>query len=329
VSPASGFNLVRLSPTPDTSAVGYSTSGSGKFGLGVNTAEGTGKCTQVNAPKELLTLALQNGPGATNPLAGKYIDYMELDIEWKFNATINVALYRDGAAVGDPYVISCVDSDCGPDSADGDNNRIRVPATGTVLFDEMRLFATGGSGAAVTLEAGSDGTPVFPSGLGASLSTKESVFHVMSLGEGVLTCGEGSNLATEGAAVTVTRLSAPGDPMSNPDGSDCIPINYELTRDGNQVDFLKDPTQDPNASFTVQVNAWDPETAQNPIPASIVSPPTGQSLVWCDGTSAAPVMPEGDYFWCMFAQSAELVSEGQMQVSESMLLEGDARITRP
>src|SRR5688500_158182 len=134
VSPASGFNLVGLSPTPGTSAVGYSTSGSARFGLGINTAEGTGKCTQVNAPNELLTLELQNGPGATNPLAGKYIDYMELDIEWKFNATINVALYRDGAPVGAPYVISCVDSDCGPDSADGDNNRIRVPATGTVLF---------------------------------------------------------------------------------------------------------------------------------------------------------------------------------------------------
>ncbi len=95
VSPASGFNLVSLSPTPGTSAVGYSTSGSAKYGLGVNTAEGTGKCTQINAPSELLTLELQNGPGQT-PFAGKYIDYMELDIEWKFNATINIGLNQAG-----------------------------------------------------------------------------------------------------------------------------------------------------------------------------------------------------------------------------------------
>lgn len=328
VSPATGFNLVKLSPTPGTSAVGYSTSGSGKFGLGINTAEGTGKCTQINAPNELLTLELQNGSGQT-PFAGKYLDYMELDIEWKFNATINIALYREGDQV-DSFSVSCADSDCGPDSADGDNNRIRVPATGTVLFDEIRLFATGGSGAAVTLEAGADGTPALPGGLGASLSTGESVFHVVALGEGVLTCGAGSNVATEGAAVTLTRLSEAGDPSSNPDGSPCIPINYELTRDGNLIDFLKDPTQDPNASFRVEVNAWDPETAQNPIPASTVFPPDpgGESLVWCDGTSAAPVMPAGDHFWCLVSQRSELVGSGQMQVYETVLLEGDARITR-
>jgi hypothetical protein len=130
--------------------------------------------------------------------------------------------------------------------------------------------------------------------------------------------------------VTLTRLSETGDPSSNPDGSPCIPINYELTRDGNLIDFLKDPTQDPNASFRVEVNAWDPETAQNPIPASTVFPPDpgGESLVWCDGTSTAPVMPAGDHFWCLVSQRSELVGSGQMQVYETVLLEGDARITR-
>ena len=328
VSPASGFNLVGLSPTPTTSAVGYSTSGSAKFGLGINTSEGTGKCTQINAPNELLTLELRNGSGQA--FAGKYIDYMELDVEAKFSATINIDLFREGVQV-DHFVESCTASDCGPDSADSDNFRIRVPREGAVLFDEMRLSAAGSSGAAVVLEAGADGTLALPSGLGASLSTKDSVFHVVSLGEGVLTCGAGSNVATEGAAVTLTRLSEQGDPSSNPDGSACVPINYELTRDGNLVDFLKDPTQDPNASFKVEVNAWDPETAQNPIPASVVFPPnpSGESLLWCDGTSAAPVMPAGDHFWCLVSQRSELVGGGQMQVYETVLLEGDARITRP
>ena len=39
-------------------------------------------------------------------------------------------------------------------------------------------------------------------------------------------------------------------------------------------------------------------------------------------------MPAGDHYWCLVAQSAELVGGGQMQVTEAVLLEGDARITR-
>ena len=340
VSPASGFNLVGLSPTPGTSKVGYSTSGSGKFGLGINTSEGTGKCTQTNTPNEKLTLSLLNGAGDPN-LEGMYVDYMELDIEAKFNAVISIELWRDGQQVGDTLVEDCTSSgsDCGPDSTDGDNFRLRVPAEGTVLFDEVRLYATGGSGAAVTLEAGADGTLAWPGGLGESLSTKDSIFHLVSLGEGVLSCdaGDGSAFAFEGATVTVERQSFPDNPDLNPDGTECIPINYELTRDLNTVEFLKDPTQDPNASFHIEVNAWDPEEAANPIPASKVYPPEplGQPLVWCDGTAAAPVMPAGDHFWCLFRQSAELVGFNEttqvteMQVTESVLLEGDARIIRP
>lgn len=342
-------SLFDLSPTPESSRVGYATSGAAKFGLGVNSAEGTGKCTQINAPNEMLTLSLRNG---APPLEGTYIDFMELDIEAKFNATINIELWRDGALV-DTFVEDCTSSgsDCGPDSADGDNFRLRVSAVNMALFDEVRLYATGGTGAAVTLEAGADGTNVYgfandvidgfaETELGG---TKDSVFHLVSLGEGVLTCnaGDGSAFAFEGATVTVERQSFPGNPDLNPDGTECIPINYELTRDGNTVDFIKDPTQDPNASFHVEVNAWDPEPAVNPIPPSMVFPPDplGEDLVWCDGTAAAPVMPdnpetpERDHFWCLFAQSAELVGPDesqvtQMQVTESVLLEGDARMTR-
>ena len=43
VSPASGFNLVALSEAPTSGHVGYSTNGSAKYGLGVNTGEGTGQ----------------------------------------------------------------------------------------------------------------------------------------------------------------------------------------------------------------------------------------------------------------------------------------------
>ena len=345
VSPSSGFNLMALSsaPSPGTK-VGYLTSSSSRYGLGVNNSavgEGTGKCTQINnyTNREVLDLSLQNAAG--QDMSGKYIDYMELDIEAKFNATINIQLWKDGVQVG-TEIISCTSSDCGPDSSDLDNFRVRVPASGTTLFDQVKLYATGPSGGAVTLEAGADGTLAYGAGdpdvngLGETLGTKDSLFHIVQLGEGVLDCG-GNNLATEGAAVTLTRNSGEG-PAFNPDGTPCIPINYDLTRSGNTVDFIKDAAQDPNASFTVEVNAWDPEPTPEPggapIPPSTVFPPAGgESIVWCDGTAAEPTMPEGHY-WCLIDIDAQLVPapDGEtgswMQVNETVLLEGDARITR-
>lgn len=341
VSPSSGFNLMALSSSPSPgSKVGYLTSSSSRYGLGVNNTgvnEGSGKCTQINnyASREVLDLSLQNAAGQA--MSGKYIDYMELDIEAKFNATINVEMWKDGVQVG-AETISCTSSDCGPDSSDGDNFRVRVPATGETLFDQIKLYATGPSGGAVTLEAGADGTLAYGAGdaevtgLGETKGTKDSLFHIVQLGEGVLDCG-GNNLATEGAAVTLTRNSGEG-PAFNPDGTPCIPINYDLTRSGNTVDFIKDAAQDPNASFTVEVNAWEPESAVNPIPASTVFPPAeGELIVWCDGTAAEPTMPD-DHYWCLIDVSAELVPapDGEtgnwMQVTETVLLEGDARITR-
>ena len=104
VSPSSGFNLMALSSSPSTgSKVGYLTSSASRFGLGVNNTgvnEGSGKCTQINnyASREVLDLSLQNAAGQA--MSGKYIDYMELDIEAKFNATINVELWKDGVQVG-------------------------------------------------------------------------------------------------------------------------------------------------------------------------------------------------------------------------------------
>jgi hypothetical protein len=340
VSPSSGFNLMALSSTPSPgSKVGYLTSSASRYGLGVNNTsvgEGTGKCTQINnyATREVLDLSLQNA--ADQAMSGKYIDYMEIDVEAKFNATINIELWKDGVQVGSETV-SCTSSDCGPDSSDGDNFRVRVPATGASLFDQVKLYATGPSSGAVTLEAGADGTVAYGvgesvTGLGESLNTKDSLFHIVQLGEGVLDCG-GNNLAFEGAAVKLTRLDG-GDPGLNPDGTPCIPINYDLTRSGNTVDFIKDAAQDPSASFKVEVNAWDPEPAANPIPASTVFPPAeGEAIVWCEGTAAEPTMPT-DHYWCLIDVHGELVAapEGEdgnwMQVTETVLLEGDARITR-
>ena len=256
---------------------------------------------------------------------------------------MTIELFRDGASVGETFVESCTisGSDCGPDSADGDNFRVRVPRTGTILFDEIRLFATGSAGSAVVLEAGADGTSAFGAGdpevtgLGEPSTTKDSVFHLVTLGEGrpdVLQPARTS--PSEGAEPSrSTRRSFPGDPTLNPDGSPCIPINYELTRDGNQVEFLKDPDPGPERLLRHPASTRGiPETAANPIPASTVFPPDpawGAPRVVRRHGGGDPVMPAGDHYWCLVASRAPSSSAAvRCRSPEAVLLEGDARVTR-
>lgn len=181
-----GDLLAALTPTPASAKVGLIS-----HGLGVKTSlEGiTGKCGEVNAPAEALSLKIPS----TGPLAGKDFDYAELDIEVHSNAPINMALYNDGTQVdASPsdgstlnLTVNCKTSpsSCGPVS--NRNWRIRVPSAGSVTFDEIRLWATGSSSKySIELEGGD--APWLPAGLGASLGTKDSVFHVVATGEPVI-----------------------------------------------------------------------------------------------------------------------------------------------
>jgi uncharacterized repeat protein (TIGR01451 family) len=179
---STGDVLASLSPTPSSAKVGLTS-----HGLGVKTSiEGTtGKCGEVNAPSEVLTLKIPS----TGPLVGKHFDYAELDIEINYGARVNMALYDNGSQVdASPgnastlnLVVNCVSSpsSCGPVS--DRNYRIRVPSAGSVQFDEIRMWAAGSSSkSSIELEGGD--APWLPGGLGASLGTKDSVFHVVSAG---------------------------------------------------------------------------------------------------------------------------------------------------
>jgi hypothetical protein len=141
-----------------------------------------------------------------------------------------------------------------------------------------------------------------------------------TISDGVLGCTAGNNVATE-RGVTITRLA-------NADGSACVLIPYILTRDGNSVSFLKDLLTQTAAQFRVEVNSWDPEPAQNPVPPTKVDTPTPtHNLQWCNGTVASPLLP-GSEVTCLITQSTTIVGGGQMQVSETYYLKGDIRWQR-
>src|SRR5215213_9721957 len=122
-----------MKPTASSSSsgtvVGYLQKDNG-YGLGVNKGgkEGTGSCTQTNLT-EKLTLELQNDD-PTSPIKGLYVSSTGLDMEFKYNATLNVAYFLNGNAAG-TSVENCLTSDCGPDSGGGDNYRVdlRAPVT--------------------------------------------------------------------------------------------------------------------------------------------------------------------------------------------------------
>jgi VCBS repeat-containing protein len=134
-----------------------------------------------------------------------------------------------------------------------------------------------------------------------------------------LDCGQSMTLGSDGTEATITNL----------DGEGCEPVVFTATFDGDQFDIQKPDSE--HVRLRIDLDAWNPEPAVNPIPATQVSPPVpAEDGVWCNGDPTTFSMPTGET-WCLIQQSALLAgNEGgqQMQVNESWLLEGDATLCR-
>jgi hypothetical protein len=275
--------------------------------------EGNGTaCGQVNGAGEQLSVKLGSG-------LGEYVmDFAELDIEGKFEVTVIAKLYRDGVQVGPTETLSFVGSDSGPDSGARDNQRWRVPEdpdAPPVFFDEIRLSVSSATpGGAFSLEGGADGT--VPGSLGTELGTADSLFHLTTV-DGTLGCGE---TATEGSGITEPQAS-----ITLVDEAGCEPIPYNLevdvNDDGWQTVLLQKP--DGNAHFAITLR-WQPEEALYPVPATLIDYGDGRgphAMIWCDdldGNEATDVEP-----WCVTDHHATLLADGQMQLTERLLGNGD------
>ena len=314
LSPTSGA-LVSILPTPSSGTVGLTSDGIGVRSSG----EGGGiPCGRVDGDKgQRLTVAL-GGPA----LGGAVADFMELDIEAKGDVVVVADLYLRGDLVGSHELLTGARSDSGPDSADGDNYRFRVPPSpATTAFDSFVLRTKSNSGA-FSLAAGADGTAVEPGGLGEELGTTDSLIHLKEI-SGILDCGDSTGDVPGGnTTANVTRGA----------NETCVPIRYLLRVENDDVLLAKDLTGQTDANFSMTVT-WDAEPA--PPDGGVLSrttfvdytpetPGDETAIEWCE---AGPTPPAGE-LWCLTAQSSELRSDGMVIVTETVFGAGDPRFTR-
>ncbi len=154
-----------------------------KDGLGVKSSnDGAGDpCGRVEAEDgEAISVALGSH------LDGYLMSAVDVDLELKFNATVEVLFKLEGATVSTTSFTGSGGSDDGPDSGDGDNYRFDFrPTSGgnQVLFDEVVFDPSAG---AISLEGGADGTDK------GSLDTasNSSQFEVVKSFDGQITCGD-------------------------------------------------------------------------------------------------------------------------------------------
>jgi hypothetical protein len=310
---------ITTTPAPPTGALGFFDD---EFGVQVK-GEGTGTpCGRVDGTSQALTLQL------TGALATNEFDFAELDVEVKFGGTVRAELYFGTQLVRVETLATSGVADSGPDSADGDNYRFRLPAVGaTAVFNKIVLKLDPSTpGGAFSLAGGNDGTTPQPGGLGATLNTSDSLFHITDV-DGTLNCGDTVTRGTSGVPVaTLTRLA-------NGLGG-CVAVPYLLRTGFNgadqQVQLQKDLGNQASLqpAFTMST-VWAPEPATYPVVRTTrIDYGAGeQPMQWCNGTASMPMTPSGQA-WCITGQSVALVGTGQIQVTESYYGAGDPKFIR-
>jgi hypothetical protein len=330
LSPTSG-SLVSLSSAPSGSSVGFVSDA-----IGVRTnSEGNGQpCGRIDAPGQALTMDLN--------LAGKVIDYAELDIELKFGGTVMVNGYLDGTQVGAPATYSSVGSDSGPDSGDGDNYRVRFPRSGFTAVDRL-VFSIVGSTGGASLEGGADGTqPCDPadagecgpvgSSLGQTLTTNDSLFHLINA-DGILDCGDSASQTNAGITTTVARLdNVSGNCTPIPYNQDssgtctggflqCIFLQKDL--DGQQVQFFWTVTWAPeDPAYLVHPTQFDFGDGRGFVDLQICGPSTGLVSPPIPGFPSFFPTPSSDP-WCVVDTQTNLQPDGQVVVTETYFGQND------
>jgi hypothetical protein len=297
--------------------------------LGVQVkGEGNGQpCGRVDGTGQALVLALAGS------LATFEMDRAELDIEGKFGVTVRAELYLDDRLVRTETLPTAASSDSGPDSADGDNFRWRLPAAGaSALFDRIVLRVDPSTpGGAFSLEGGADGTAPQPDGFGAELGTTDSLFHLTDI-DGELDCG--GTATAGGVGVPAADLARLENGLGT--SADCDPVPYlfrsNVDGDGQVVLLQKDLTGQSalEPRFRMSI-AWNPEPAVYPVDRQTeIDYDDGGGLhlmQWCEGTAAEPDLPSGE-LWCITGQSSALVGGGQIQVTEQYYGAGDPSVRR-
>jgi hypothetical protein len=348
-------SLAAFSVEPSSASPGFFAD---SIGVRVN-SEGNGQpCGRIDSPSQVLAMKL--GPG----LSGKMIDFAEIDIEGKFDAVLDIYGYSvtgacppsnhdpefDDAGAHGHYDMTLGGSDSGPDSADGDNYRLRFPEAGMTAVNCLVFKPSAGG---TSLEGGSDGTgpcdasdgciepslgqTIDDTSAGAATFTTDSLFHLIEA-DGVLDCGDAVEQTNNGITTTVARLANAGGGTCTP-----IPYNQDSSQDTEacnpddpdgaflQCIFLQKDIDEQQAQFFWKV-VWAPEDG------SYMEEPTqfdfgdGNGFVALQlcGPSTGPVVPPfppelgfPTFYpspstdpWCVVNTQTNLQSNGQVVVTE-------------
>ena len=264
---------VSFASTPellDVSAIGGEL-GFVKDGLGVKSAgDGSGEpCGRIEAA---------NGEAISVALGSALDDYLmsaiDVDLELKFNAVVDVHFLHDGVEVTDDPVRfePMSGSDDGPDSRDGDNYRFfHRPMDGDdqLLFDEVVFEAVSG---AFSLEGGADlanNNMANAFGQLADPPSKSSQFEVFQTFAGEITCGDEVDIEDEavpGVLGEVTMHAMEFDPVGDdPFGWYTTECLLKLYNDGVGpthllfLPFLEDTT----GRYTIKITLEDQPIASD------------------------------------------------------------------
>jgi hypothetical protein len=335
--------LAAFSATPGGAFPGFFDDGIGVRGSG----EGGGQpCGRID-PGQSLTLNLVQGSGSV--LEDTFIDFAEIDLEGKFGATVRIDGYfveGTSATLVKRETYSTGGPDSGPDSADGDNFRVRFPKTGETAVNRL-VFSIIGSTGGASLEGGADGTaPCSGSdassagcadfSLGQALGTTDTLFHLTEV-DTFLDCGDTETQPGDG--VPTNSLER----LNNRNG-DCtpIPINLDAFVEGTpgvdlrQFIVLQKDLLGQAAQFYWTVT-WEPETGTYMEDETQFDFGNGyQDLQLCladannDGfPELPPTADTGDPAsavdpWCVVETSTELqISTGLVVVTETYYGFGD------
>lgn len=314
-------------------------------GLGVRISGSQGApCGQLNNTEQM-SMALVDDPTRTDDeLAGMVMDFGEVDVELKFDAVLQADLLRDGV-LQDSVLLDCspAGSDCGPDSADGDNFRWLLQASNGETFDQIvfSLIATQPN-AAGSLEGGADGTaacvtascdPDNPSStpsLGEILSTNDSLFHIVQQFDGTLDCGQ---TITEGSGTTVPLAEVTR--LDNTDGSACVPKPYNLDATAapfEEVSFAPSgPAQ--SAAYLVTITFLPTTAEADGLHTGIDYDKDGSGafvpVQWCEavqtnasGAVIGATLPAGETY-CIVSETTSVTGTGNTQTEWFLFGEDD------
>jgi hypothetical protein len=287
-------------------------------GLGVRQKNSCGPAEGRFSGNEMVTVALGSFFGSDVLVADA-----ELDIEGKFNASLDVLL--DGETLVNRTLQDS--SDNGPDSGVGDNDRVLLSdeQSGVEPFRTMTLSADGGE---VSLEGGGDGTyaqysaagKVGPIGAALVPGTADTIFRLVRMHEfaGDLFCEESRTATMIGGSATSAEVTR----LANDGGQECddVGVTLEILDEGVRLDKGTTGlnTLQPQAVNAMVDIEWAPQAATVPLPPRQINVDPDnpnsqfQPVQWClswDPVTETALHP-ASVPWCLVDDHTVLQGNG-------------------